>query len=104
MTKHVDEIVKDLVNGDLQKYWSGFESVAYALYDKKNVYLFNHPRMTNNKPINYQVLKWNEQFNGCTLILYDDYPTAIVDLELYDDYASLYSIPYTRTLSRFSMY
>ncbi|MDY7221183.1 hypothetical protein [Halalkalibacterium halodurans] len=92
MTKHVDEIVKDLVNGDLHKYWPGFESVAYALYDKQNVYLFNHPRMTNNKPNNYQVLKWNEQFNGCTLILYDDCPTAIVDLELYDDYASLYSI------------
>src|SRR5699024_1975486 len=41
---------------------------------------------------NYQILKRDDRFIGCTLILYLDYPTAIVDLELYRDQASLYSI------------
>ncbi|MEK0224517.1 hypothetical protein [Bacillus proteolyticus] len=92
MNKYLNRISKDLVNANLDNYWSGFESVAYALYDKSYVYLFNHPRMKKNQQNNYQILNWDEQFNGCTLILYNDYPTAIVNIELYEDYKSLYSI------------
>ncbi|MCO0601288.1 hypothetical protein NGI46_28755 [Peribacillus butanolivorans] len=92
MNKYLKRISQDLVNANLDNYWSGFESVAYALYDKSYVYLFNHPRMKKNQQNNYQILKWDEQFNGCTLILYNDYPTAIVNIELYEDYRSLYSI------------
>lgn len=69
MKQHLDEIGHDILNGDLNKYWSGFETVAFALYDKKNVYLFNHPRMTNKELYNYQILKWNEQFNSCTVTI-----------------------------------
>lgn len=76
----------------MDNYWPGFESVAFALYDKSYVYLYNHPRMKKNQQNNYQILNWDEQFNGCTLILYNDYPTAIVNMELYEDYKSLYSI------------
>ncbi|MBO1000743.1 hypothetical protein IOC57_23755 [Bacillus sp. SD075] len=92
MNKYLNRISQDLVNANLDNYWSGFESVAYALYDKSYVYLFNHPRMKKNQQNNYQILNWDEQFNGCTLILYNDYPTAIVNVELYEDYKSLYSI------------
>src|SRR5699024_9541317 len=87
-----DEIVKDLVRSHLDSYWTGFEPVAYALFDKKFVYLFNHPKMIKEPNKNYQILKRDDRFIGCTLILYLDYPTAIVDLELYRDQASLYSI------------
>lgn len=92
MNKYLNRISQDLVNANLDNYWSGFESVAYALYDKSYVYLSNHPRMKKNQQNNYQILNWDEQFNGCTLILYNDYPTAIVNIELYEDYKSLYSI------------
>ncbi|MFF2589619.1 hypothetical protein ACFVSS_17335 [Peribacillus butanolivorans] len=92
MNKYLNRISQDLVNANLDNYWSGFESVAYALYDKSYVYLFNHPRMKKNQQNNYQILNWDEQFNGCTFILYNDYPTAIVNIELYEDYKSLYSI------------
>jgi len=92
MEEYFDEIIQDLANENLNNYWVGFESVAYALYDKRFVYLFNHPKMTKAPKRNYQILKRDDQFVGCTLILYQDYPTAIVDLGLYKDYASLYSI------------
>ncbi|MGE7675472.1 hypothetical protein ACQKMV_18110 [Lysinibacillus sp. NPDC094403] len=92
MNKYLNQISQDLVNANLNNYWSGFESVAYALYDKNYVYLFNHPRMKKNQQNNYQILNWDEQFMGCTLILYNDYPTAIVNIELYEDYESVYSI------------
>ncbi|MFJ6268261.1 hypothetical protein ACIQGW_25275 [Lysinibacillus xylanilyticus] len=92
MNKYLNRISKDLVNANLDNYWPGFESVAYALYDKSYVYLFDHPRMKKNQQSNYQILNWDEQFMGCTLILFNDYPTAIVNIELYEDYESLFSI------------
>ncbi|WP_197140279.1 hypothetical protein [Lysinibacillus sphaericus] len=51
MNKYLNRISQDLVNANLDNYWSGFESVAYALYDKSYVYLFNHPRMKKNNKI-----------------------------------------------------
>lgn len=92
MNKQFDTVVQDLINEKLQTYWPDFESVAFALFDKKKVYLFNHPRMKKKSNKNYEVIKRDEQFVGCTLILYREYPTAIVDIELYKDNESLYSI------------
>ncbi|QKE72452.1 hypothetical protein HPK19_06395 [Arthrobacter citreus] len=92
MSKNFNEIAQDLLNTNFNNYWPGFESVAYALYDNSNVYLFNHPRMTKTEQNQYQILQRDDQFNGCTLILYNEYPTAIVDLEFYEDYGSLFSI------------
>lgn len=40
----------------------------------------------------YRVLKWDEQFKGDTCILFKDYPTAIVNMNRYKDYASLLAI------------
>lgn len=92
MNQHLDDNVQLITNESLSHYWPAFENVAYALYDKNYVYLFNHPGMKKDPHQRYQTLKRDEQFNGCTLIIYRDYPTAIVDLELYDDDASVFSI------------
>lgn len=83
MTKYLNQISLDLVEKNLENYWAGFELVAYALYDNSSVYLFNHPKYKNNQQCKYQILERDEQFNGCTIIMYKEYPTAIVDLELY---------------------
>lgn len=92
MKKYFDDLAYDLTNDRLNRYWPGFESVAYAPFDNDYVYLFNHPKMKNDPHNNFQIFNRDDQFNGCTLILYDNYPTAIVDLKLYKEYASLYSI------------
>lgn len=92
MNYFLNEISKDLTATNVERYWPNFELVAYALYDKNSVFLFNHPRYDNDPPKLYKVLKWEEQFVGNTLILFDGYPTAIADMELYDDYEGLFSI------------
>lgn len=92
MSHFLSRIAKDLTNTNLERYWPNFELVAYALYDKNSVFLFNHPRYNNIPPKLYKILKWEEQFVGNTIILFDGYPTAIADMELYDDYEGLISI------------
>ncbi|MBS4174711.1 NUDIX domain-containing protein [Bacillus sp. FJAT-49736] len=80
-----DKLENDIANLS-QQHWPGFEAVAFALYDQEKVYLYRHPKFTQ------QVLPWNEQFLGDTIILFGDYPTAIVSVERYEDMESLYSI------------
>ncbi|WP_195694722.1 hypothetical protein [Priestia megaterium] len=92
MNHFLNRIAKDLTNTNLERYWPNFELVAYALYDENSVFLFNHPRYNNIPPKSYEILKRDEQFLGNTLILFDGYPTAIADMELYDDYEGLFSI------------
>src|SRR5699024_1069312 len=92
MKNFFEDIEQDLVGSHLDSYWTGFVPVAYALFDKEFVNLFNHPKLIYSSYTHYQILERDDQFMSCTLILYDDYPTAIVDLELYHNYASLYSI------------
>lgn len=48
MFEYLDRIAHDLTPTKLKDYWPGFEMVAYALYDKNNVYLFNHPKFENS--------------------------------------------------------
>lgn len=92
MTHYLNRIAEDLFKAKLENYWPGFELVAYALYDKKNVYLFNHPKFSNNQQSTYHILSWDVQFTGDTIILYEEYPTAIVNMESYEEYEGLYSI------------
>ncbi|GAB1802254.1 hypothetical protein [Priestia megaterium] len=92
MNHFLNQIAKDLTNMSLERYWPNFELVAYALYDENSVILFNHPRYNKIPPKSYEILKRGEQFVGNTLILFDGYPTAIADMELYDDYEGLFSI------------
>ncbi|MFJ7928855.1 hypothetical protein [Peribacillus sp. NPDC096448] len=92
MPHHLDRIAEDLVKAKLENYWPGFELVAYALYDKSNVYLFNHPKFSNNPPCTYHILKWDVQFTADTIIMYEEYPTAIVNMDCYEEYEDLYSL------------
>ncbi|MFE4810085.1 hypothetical protein ACFQ9Y_02790 [Peribacillus simplex] len=92
MPHYLNRIAEDLVKVKLENYWSGFELAAYALYDKRNVYLFNHPKFSNNPHCAYHTLKWDVQFTGDTIILYEEYPTAIVNMDSYEDYEDLYSM------------
>lgn len=91
MITYLDRLSEDLVKTNLQTYWPNFEKVAFALYDEHDVYLFNHPKYKNGRENNYHYLKWDDQFVGCTLILYEDYPTAIVDMNFFDNYDELYA-------------
>lgn len=50
MPHHLDRMAEDLVKAKLENYWPGFELVAYAIYDRSKVYLFNHPKFSNNPP------------------------------------------------------
>ncbi|MBU9719913.1 MULTISPECIES: hypothetical protein [Bacillaceae] len=73
-------------------YWREFTTVAFALYDKEKVYLYNHPNYSNEGK-HYYIIQWNSQFNGAnTLIMYDHYPTAIVNLDYYNDIEKIYAI------------
>jgi hypothetical protein len=92
MSNNLNRIASDLADISLETYWPGFKKVAYALYDKSFVHLFNHPKFESGDGKVYQTFKWDEQFTGDTLILYSEYPTAIVNLELHNDYESLFSI------------
>lgn len=88
MLQYLERINRELVGADLSNFWPGFKMVAFALFDDEQVYVYNHPKF-NVSPYK---LKRNEQFNGCTLILFEEYPTAIVDVTLYDDYESIFSL------------
>lgn len=82
----------ETIKQNTTSYWPDFQIVAFALYDKDGVYLYNHPKfVSDNEP--YCFVEWDEQFNGAdTLILYEGYPTAIVNLEHYTDMQRIYSI------------
>ncbi|PKR82381.1 hypothetical protein CWO92_24790 [Heyndrickxia camelliae] len=79
-----NEAIKNLTN--LTHYWPGFEAVSFAFYDKEKVHLYRHPDFKE------EVFAWNEQFMADTLILYENYPTAIMNLERYADEEGLFSI------------
>lgn len=84
--------LSETINRNIQFYWKDFKSVAFALYDQEKVYLYNHPKFPYEGR-EYHILKWNEQFNGAnTLIIYEEYPTAIINLNLYKEMVSIYSI------------
>ncbi|MEC0272706.1 MULTISPECIES: hypothetical protein [Peribacillus] len=91
MPHHLDRMAEDLVKAKMDNYWPGFELVAYAIYDKSNVYLFNHPKFSN-PPCTYHILKWDTEFTADTIIMYEEYPTAIVNLDHYKEYEDLFSI------------
>ncbi|RDI37907.1 hypothetical protein [Falsibacillus pallidus] len=92
MSDFQNQLYQDIAAANKERYWPGFELVAFAVYDHSQVYLFNHPKFKTDHQRDYHVIKRNEQFNGCTLILYEEYPTAIVDLSLVEGYEDIYSI------------
>jgi len=71
-------------------YWPNFKPVAYSIYNKDHVFLFNHPAFSDqNEPSRFE---WEEQFVGDTLILFKDYPTAIVNIDRYQSFNQLFAV------------
>lgn len=92
MIIEIERVIDYMDQIELDEYWNGFSSVAYAFYNKEDVYLFNHPHFPlENK--SFTRLNWSKEFNGAdALILFQEHPTAIINLENYQDVKSLYSI------------
>lgn len=88
----LERINRDISAEKLNEIWPDFKQVASALYNKQHVYVFHHPMFSTAEKNEFIKLDWNEQFVGDTFILYEDYPTAIVNLERYSDYESIYSL------------
>ncbi|AZU60991.1 hypothetical protein [Neobacillus mesonae] len=90
MNSYLKRIVQDLSSVEMQQYWPGFLLPAFAVHDKNNVFLFNHPKF--NQQNTFHNLPWTSQFTGDTCIDYEGYPTAVVNLELHRDYEDLFAI------------
>lgn len=85
-------MISDYINQDFGKYWPCFKKVAFALYDQETVYLFNHPDYAQETaPV--VIPRQSEEFNGAdTLILFANYPTAIVNLANHQSREDIYAI------------
>lgn len=72
-------------------YWPDFQLVAFAFYTREKVYMYNHPSFPPMDEVHS--FERTEHFTGAdSLILYEDYPTAIINLERYTKAEDLYSI------------
>lgn len=91
MEFHLEMMAKSLTSHKLEQYWEGFKSVAFAFYNKDKVYLYNHPKF-NTAGLSPYLLPWSEDFVGDTLILFEEHPTAIVDLDLHEEIEDIYAI------------
>ncbi|MGE1029838.1 peptide ABC transporter permease, partial [Bacillus sp. GKis3/1] len=91
MNNILNPIKKDVSIELLNTLWPGFKRAAFAIYDDEYVYVFHHPLFMKDDD-EYAVLKWDEQFKGDTFILFKDHPTAIVNMNRYNDYESLLAI------------
>lgn len=78
-----------LLELDVEPFWLGFRKVAYAIYNSSEVLLFHHPKFQSHT---FHQLKWDKRFVGNTLIMYEDYPTAIVSIEGIEYMAELKSL------------
>lgn len=91
MNNILKRIKKDVSIELLNMLWPGFKRAAFALYNDEHVYVFHHPLFLKDDG-EYTVLKRDDQFKGDTLILFKNYPTAIVNLNRYKDYESLLAV------------
>ncbi|MFA9556853.1 peptide ABC transporter permease [Evansella sp. AB-rgal1] len=90
MENYIPSIYDELSKKLLSQYWPNFNMIPFAIYDKKQVYIFHHPRFS--KAGGYDVLPWSDSFIGDTLIIFEEQPTAIVNLELHVGYERVYSM------------
>ena len=86
----INRIADEVRNWNLNNFWPNFETTAFALYNETTVYLFNHPNYQSQE--GYKILEWSTAFIGDSLILFEEYPTAIINLEYHSTYENLYSI------------
>lgn len=87
MQKHVSKLSQLVAN--LHNYWPQFSATAYAIYNDKEVLLFNHPKCEAN---DYITIPKTNDFNACTIILFEDFPTAIVDERLFTNINEMYAV------------
>ncbi|AJD92670.1 hypothetical protein JMA_33530 [Jeotgalibacillus malaysiensis] len=90
MISFTRRLKEKLEMADLDQIWPGFRLTAYALYNREYVYLFNHPICQGeDEPL---VFEWDKRFVGNTLILFEDVPTAIVNVEKPGSFEGNYAI------------
>lgn len=89
MQDMVEKMTAALPTLNFEKYWSGFQGNAFAIYDEYEVYLFNHPDCSENPYISFPK---DDRFVSCTSIVYEDIPTAIVDVRYFDNFEDIYSL------------
>ncbi|MBK3497336.1 hypothetical protein JFL43_21430 [Viridibacillus sp. YIM B01967] len=89
MQNILDRILKNLQFERLKNYWDGFKPVAFAVFDDKDIFLFNHPKCKEEP---YIKLVKTEEFHACTCILFEEVPTAIVDTTFFDSFEVIYSL------------
>lgn len=89
MKKLIDTVLNNISNERFENYWEGFKPVAFAIFDDRDVFLFNHPKCNEER---YIKLVKTEEFHACTCILFEEVPTAIVDTTLYDSFEVIYSL------------
>lgn len=89
MTTITSKIQQYVSRARLHNFWPNFKPVAYAIYNEQEVTLFNHPSCNGD---NYITLTKTDEFNACTLILFDQYPTAIVDEQLFSTFEDMYAV------------
>ncbi|MED3551863.1 hypothetical protein [Cytobacillus praedii] len=89
MQNILDRILTTLQSERLKNYWDGFNTVAFAIFDDKDVLLFNHPKCKGEQ---YTKLVKTEEFHACTCILFEEVPTGIVDTTLYNSFEDIYSL------------
>jgi len=80
MQNQLKQYSYEVLKKELLRIWPNIEVAAYALYDSEKVYLFHHPNYLNEND-GFKTLPWTDQFAGSTVILFDDYPTAIDRIE-----------------------
>lgn len=88
MQTDLNKLVESITFHTLSMFWPGFSVHAFAIYDEHDAYLFHHPLHKKNGTH----IKRDNQFNGCTVILLEGYPTAIVDVRLYPNEKNLMAI------------
>ncbi|MCM3126305.1 hypothetical protein ACFQ3J_01400 [Paenibacillus provencensis] len=88
MEINIQSAADELLGLDIEPYWYGFQKVAYAIYNSSEVFLFHHPKFQNQT---FHKLGWDRTFAGNTVIMYEHYPTAIVNIEGIKDMASIKS-------------
>lgn len=89
MQNILERILTTLCSERLKNYWENLHPVAFAIFDEKDVLIFNHPKCNGES---YIKLAKTEQFHACTCILFEEVPTAIVDTTLYNSFEDIYSL------------
>ena len=89
MQNILERILTTIRSERLNNYWDNFNPVAFAVFDEKDVLLFNHPKCKGDP---YTRLVKTEEFHACTCILFEEVPTAIVDATLYNSFEDIYSL------------